>query len=614
MLRILAFFKKLRAKRRKKKKGEEKAPQIPEGNKIAIFGHTNVGKTVFFVMAHEAAREDPDFRLDTKDDQTASELLSNLRLLKGLEVSVSEGARTEKRVERRFPPPTSETKLLNFVAVLNQRKRFDFMSLDYRGEIASIEEQPELKEDLTKFCLESNCVLFFIEPSVIFSDLYRRKQLASFKSLLQLLVDGKRRLPIPVGLVVTKADLFDSFEDDSQAVLVGRSYEYAKSRRYHQFVQRLLDQPHIKRSERWRKDLRKVLGRLEDFFEALSGLSLDFQIFFVSATGSRPPQTSGDKGGTIFIPPRELRPVGVKEPFKWAIRRVLVQNRIGVLRKIAKWVFWLAFIWCLFFSIPNLLNSGFWYPDILKVEEEIVRSGYSHDLSKLSDGELNDFKSRYKKYSNRTFVSGFFGMGGLKDFARRRFRELEARSPRPKPEQPPDSAYLAEKPQYDNVNNRFQTMKSQINSSSSGYRLETAPAELRSFKEEITALEFSSPLIKSGISSIVSKIDRYLQQMECWGGEKTFKISVEGIPQGYGLYVKIGESRYGKMYDSGEWDKPLTWEKWRPVVYSLINEDTGLEAEAKTKNIADSEVEFPEVGARLKVTKKGLDCTVPSLQ
>ena len=613
MLRILAFFKKLRIKRKKKKKGEEKGPQIPEGNRIAIFGHTNVGKTVFFVMAHEAARQDPDFRLDTKDDQTASELLSNLRLLKGLDVSVSEGARTEKPVERRFPPPTSETKLLNFVAVLNQRKRFDFMSLDYRGEIASIEEQPELKEDLTKFCLESNCVLFFIEPSVIFSDLYRRKQLASFKSLLQLLVNGKKRLPIPVGLVVTKADLFDSFEDDSQAVLVGRSYEYAKSKRYRLFVQRLLDQPHIKRSEKWRKDLRKVLERLEDFFEVLSGLSLDFQIFFVSATGSRPPQKSGDKGGTVFVPPRQLKPIGVKEPFKWAVRRVLVRNRIGVLRKITKWVFWLAFIWCLFYSIPNLLNSGFWYPDILKVEQDIRRSGHSHDLSKLSQGELKDFKRRYRKYSNRTFVSAFFGMGGLKDFARRRSLEIDGQLPTPKREEPPDSAYIAEKPQYDKIDNRFQRTKQQINGSSAAYRLETAPGELRSFKEEIEALEFSSSSIRASIRSIISKIDKYLQKVECWGGEKTFYISVEGIPQGYGLYVKIGDSRYGKMYDSGEWPKPLTWERWRPVVYSLINEDTGAEAEAKTKNIADSEVEFPEVGAKLKIAKRGLDCTVPSL-
>jgi hypothetical protein len=613
MLRILAFFKKLKAKRKKKKKGEEKAPQLPEGNKIAIFGHTNVGKTVFFVMAHEAAREDPEFRLDTKDDQTASELLSNLRLLKGLEVSVSDGARTERRVDRRFPPPTSETKLLNFVAVLNQRKRFDFMSLDYRGEIASIEEQPELKEDLTRFCLESNCVLFFIEPSVIFSDLYRRKQLASFKSLMQLLVDGKRRLPVPVGLVVTKADLFDSFEDDSQAVLVGRSYEYAKSKRYPQFVQRLLDQPHIRRSGRWSKDLRKVLDRLEDFFETLSGLSLDFQVFFVSATGSRPPQKSDDKGTTVFIPPRQLEPIGVREPFKWAVRRVLLRNRIGVLRRITKWVFWLAFIWCLLFSIPNLLNCGFWYPDILKVEQDIRRSGYSHDLSKLSQGELKDFKRRYRKYSNRTFVSAFFGMGDLKRFAQRRFNELEARSPTPKPQEPPDSAYLAEKPQYDKIDKRFQQIRQQINGSSAAYRLETAPGELRAFKEEIEALEFSSSRIRSAIQSIMSKIDKYLQAIECWGGEKTFYISVEGIPRGYGLYVKIGDSRYGKMYDSGEWPKPLTWERWKPVVYSLINEDTGAEAEAKTKSIADWEIEFPEVGATLKIAKRGLDCTVPSL-
>ncbi|MFQ6003237.1 MAG: hypothetical protein ACE5KJ_05765, partial [Candidatus Zixiibacteriota bacterium] len=235
------------------------------------------------------------------------------------------------------------------------------------------------------------------------------------------------------------------------------------------------------------------------------------------------------------------------------------------------------------------------------------------DLSKLSDGELTNFKKRYEKYSNRTFVSAFFGMGALKDFARHRFHDLEARAPKKKKPEPVDSVFLAEKPEYDKINSKFQKIKTKINRSSPGYRLEKAPDELRSFKEEIEALEFSSPRIRTSIKGIIRKINQYLSKIECWEGKKTFYISVEGIPKGYALYVVIGESRYGKIYDSNEWPESLSWEKGQSVDFRLINEDTGNPAGEKKKSIADSEVEFPEMEATLKITKRGLNCKVPSL-
>jgi len=617
MLRILALFKKLKAKRKKKKAGEKEAPRAPEVNKIAVFGHTNVGKTVFFVMAHEATRDDLRFRLDTRDDQTASELLSNLKMLRGLEASVVEGARAEKRVERRFPPPTSETKALSFVAVLNQRKRFDFTSLDYRGEIASIDEQPELKEDLINFCVESDCILFFLEPDVIFSELHRMNQLASFKSLLQLVVNGRRSLSVPVGLVVTKADLLEGFEDEPHTVLITRRYEYAKSKRYDEFVERLLDQPHIKGSERWRRDLRRVLEHLQDFFETLSGLSLDYQVFFVSAIGSKPPEKLDEKGASIHVPPRRLKPIGVKEPFKWAVTRAMVQKKIRAWRKVTRWVFWLAFLWCLFFSIPNLLNIGFWYPDIFEVEEEITGSGYRHDLSKLSDQTLPDFKRRYEKYAGKIFVSAFFGMGGLKEFAEHRFDQLDAHSPPPKAKPAPvDSAFAGEKDDYEKLEREFQRLRAKINGGSEIYRLEEAPGELLELKKSLESSTLSSSTAKQGIKSMLGKIDRFFLRLQCWD-EVEFYISVDGIPAGYGLYVVIAGERYGRIYDSREWREPVSWKKGQPVVYRLINETTQREAGKQERpgsyGIAHSEIEFPEVGTVLKISKRGFDCKPPTL-
>jgi len=618
MLRIISLTKRIIHKFKKKKEKPGKGPPVPEGNKIAVFGHTNVGKTVFFVMAHEAGRDDLNFRLDTKDDQTAAELLSNLRLLEGLEATVSDGMRAEKRVERRFPPPTSETKVLNFVAVLNQSKRFDFTSLDYRGEIASIEEQPELKEELIKFCLKSNCILFFIEPQVISSELYCRNQIASFKSLLQLLLDGKSSLPIPVGLVVTKSDLYDDFQDDSQTVLISRPYEFAKTKGYDQFVQQLLDQPHIKRSDRWKKDVRQVLERMEEFFETLTGLSSDYQVFFVSATGSRPPQKQDDRGTTVFCPPRQLKPIGVIEPLKWAVKRILQQKRIKAWKTLTKVVFWLAFIWCLFYSIPNLLNLGFWYPDLLFGEQQLSAKGYKSRtmLNRLSQEDQKPLKKPFEKYSNKFLVGSFFGMDSLEYFARHRFDGVVAAPPEPKkPEPVIDSAYQKEKGACDKLEEEFNKLKSEINKYSENDRLEKAPDKLMAFQATLDANQLSSQTATNKIQSMKRQIDKYLQKMECWDEEKTFYISVDNIPKGYGLYVVIGQKPYGRIYDNTEWREKLIWKKGELVTYKLVNETTGKPTNKNIEGnygIVQTNIEFPEIPTTLVITKKDFNCQVPS--
>jgi hypothetical protein len=616
MLKILALFKKLKAKRKKKKEGEKGAPPTPGVNKIAVFGHTNVGKTVFFVMAHEASRADVRFRLDTRDDLTAAELLSNLKMLRGLEASVVEGARTEKRVERRFPPPTSETKALSFVAVLKQRKRFDFTSLDYRGEIASIDEQPELKEDLINFCVESDCILFFIEPEVIFSELYCKNQLASFQSLLQRVVDGGGSLSMPVGLVVSKADLLEGFEDEGHAVLISRRYEYAKSKRYDQFVERLLDQPHIRMNERWRTDLRRVLEHLEDFFKTLSGMSLDYQVFFVSAIGSKPPQKLDERGAAINVPPRHMKPIGIKEPFKWAVTRALVQRRIRAWRKATRLVFWLAFLWCLLFSIPNLLNIGFWYPDILSVEEEITGSGYRHDLSKLNDGDLRDFEKRYRKYAGKIFVSAFFGMGQLKEFARTRFREIDARIPEKKAPPPPDTLFQKDQETYEGLVNEFAELRGKTRKGDHNFRLGEAPLSLQDLKSRLDPGQFLSNAAKAGAKSMIDQIDKYLDGLECWDQQKTFQVVVAGIPAEYELEVRIADRRYGRFFHDDPGPLEVTWQKGEPVVYILQNRRGGKPLSRSPLGsyaVVDSAIEFSEVPCVLEVSKKGFDCKLPSL-
>jgi hypothetical protein len=622
MLKIINLFKKLfkKAKKGKKPEGKERA-EFPPGTKIGLFGHANVGKTVFFTMLFETTRYDPKFKLDTRDHQTAAELVRNWEDMAGLGITVHEGRRMDKRVTRKFPPPTSETKCLSFVAVLNKKTRLPFISMDYRGEIASIHEQPELKEELFKFLGQSDCLLFFMEPNAIHSEVDCREQIASFNDILQRLSDGDNKgLSLPVGLVITKADRLVDFEDESQTNLIGRTCEYSKAKGFKQFVDQLLEQPQIKRRGRWREEVRTMMNRLRTFFETLSAMNLDFQVFFVSALGNPPLHEVGDKGEVIMAPPRELKPIGIKEPFRWAIRRLLVEKRLATLRKITKWVLALTLIWVLFYSIPNLLNLAFWYPKIDKVEKTIERGGYQNNLAGLEEENLENFRRAYRRYASRRWVNSFFGMGGLKEFANQREIEIALAStsvpgiPEEKPKveklSPADSTAVA------SANERFQNLKELIteNANSPEFLLVTAVDSLKAFLQFIKDVEVESKGAKTIIASIKRRVNRYLKKTKCWDEKHSFDINVRGIPKGYSLWVFSGGKKKGKIFPEAPKFPNIPWTKEHDVIYALENERTFEISESVNLGrfgILKSSVRFPLLNCELTLKIEGFDCKLP---
>lgn len=632
MLRIISLFKKLfsKAKKGKKPEGKEKA-EFPPGTKIGLFGHTNVGKTVFFTMLFEATRYDPKFKLDTRDDQTAAELLRNLRDMMGQDITVHDGRRMDKRVARKFPPPTSETKYLSFVAVLNKRTRLPFTSVDYRGEIASIHEQPELKEELVKFLSQSDCLLFFMEPNAIHSEVDCREQMASFNDILQRLSDGGNKgLNVAVGLVITKADQLVGFEDESQTNLIGRTCEYSKTKGYQKFVDQLLGQSQIKKRGRWREELKTIMNRLRTFFETLSAMNLDFQVFFVSGLGNPPLHEIGDKGEMVMTPPRELKPIGIKEPFRWAIKRILIKKRLNTLRKITKWVLALTLIWALFYSIPNLLNLAFWYPKIGEVEKRIEQGGYQNNLAGLGKENLTNFKKTYRYYARRRWVSSFFGMGGLKDFARQRendFKQALTSVPsiveekiveeKPKVEKlsPEDSAVVAV---VDSVKQRYQDLKDLIMArrESPEFLLVGAVDSLQAFLQSIKGLSKDARL---RLKYIKKKVDRYFNQARCWDDEKEFNLTIEeGIPDRYALLISSGGKKIWRFFSQDHKPRAIPWkrEKDYNVTWILENAKTGDSLDAVNFGsfeilILESPVKFHRAGCELKIKIDGFECELP---
>lgn len=631
MLKIINLLKKLfsKVKTGKKPESKEKA-EFPPGTKIGLFGHANVGKTVFFTVLFETTRYDPEFKLDSRDTKTASELVKNFEDMTGLGLTVRDGRRMDKRVARTFPPPTSETKYLSFVAVLNKRTRMPFTSVDYRGEIASIHEQPELKEELFKFISRSDCLLFFMEPNAIHSEVDCREQITSFNDILQRLSDGGNKgLSLPVGLVITKADQLVGFEDESQATLIGRTCEYSKAKGYRQFVDQLLEQPQVKKRGRWREELKTIMNRLRTFFETLSVMNLDFQVFFISALGSPPLHEVGDKGAVVITPPRELKPIGIKEPFRWASQRILLKKRLNVLSRITKWVLGLTLIWILFYSIPNIMNLVFWYPKIDAVETAIEsRKGA---LAEIEDRQLEGFAKDYRDYTRRRWVHSFFGMGELKSFAQQ--REIDLKNV-PKPVQSTTKGTSEELAERDQIttddavalalpNKKLEEIKKMIADSASSpeFLVVTAADSLRLFLQSLNSVNVTSKGGKDKLESMKSRVNRYLEKTECFSKRTSFDITdVRVIPNGYILYVRSGGGRWGGIFPDEPEFRKIPWTKDDPVSYILVNEETYDTSDSVylgsfgiLKNSVDT-VQFPRVGRRLIITKEGFNCKLPTAQ
>jgi hypothetical protein len=327
---ILKFFKKGSKLRKKGKQKEqtmdEARVKIPGLLQVGVCGHASSGKSVYFTMIYEQGKNDPSFRLSTLDDETARELHEKIRLMKGLRRTQVEGGLRDVQGERNFPQPTVGENHYNFEATLNHSTRFRFTSLDYKGESIALEENVDSKKNILDYFTGCDCILFFIEPSVIRSELLRQEQLATFVNLMERLSNGGFTINIPIGIVITKSDLIDGFERNNQTVVIQPSYEYLKTKDFESLLKGILNQTDIKNKSSWQLQMRDFMQKLKPFIEPLMEKTLDFQIFFISSTGLQlDEEKSGEK---THIPPKVMKPLGIKAPLSWAATRLLLKRKI----------------------------------------------------------------------------------------------------------------------------------------------------------------------------------------------------------------------------------------------------------------------------------------------
>ncbi|HDL04701.1 MAG TPA: hypothetical protein ENH25_11285, partial [candidate division Zixibacteria bacterium] len=395
------------ASKQKGKKGEAGGGVTwPGGTRIGIFGHDNSGKTVYYTVLNEECKISKNLQISVTDNATAGEFLSNYRAIWGLGTTGEAGTVVDFKGEQQFPDATKSDKVLQFTAVLNRRKKIPVVAYDYNGKAVSITEHNEMSDKIFDFMAGSDGLLFFFDPKVMGAELQTQAHVASFVNMLERLAPLNRRLPIPIALVITKADILPGFSEN-QTVLVSGEDEHFIAEEFELFVEKVLGSNRIASNSEWAGSVRNVLVKLREFLRIVIGRTLDFQIFFVSNTGSPPEKIGTDVGHSIYAPPSKIRPIGVREPFYWLLSSIVRSKRIALFRKAAKFVVMASIIWMIFYSLPFLYHFKYLLPKPVNVEQKILKV-YDGNYFSTTESERQSIIREYRKYENRWIVKQIY--------------------------------------------------------------------------------------------------------------------------------------------------------------------------------------------------------------
>ncbi len=395
------------AAKRKGKKGAEPV-RWPSGTRIGIFGHTNSGKTVYFTVLNEDCKISKRLQISVTDTATAGEFLSNYRNIWGLGTASDAGTVVDFKGERKFPEPTGKDKILKFNAIVDKKKKLSVVAYDYPGDAVSISSSGDLNDTVIDFMAGCDGILFFYDPKILGAELESQARVASFVNLLEILAPIQTRLPIPMAVVITKADILPGYGGDEHARLIGPEDEYLTSEDFDVFLERVLSKPSIANNANWAGSVRNILVKLKDFLQVVLRRTLDFQIFFVSCTGTEPEKIGTEVGRSLYTPPPKMQPVGVKEPFHWVLNSIVRNKRLSRLRKLSKYAAVLSLIWVILFSIPYLYHFKILFPKPAGVEQHVAEA-HNGRVENATKDEKNDLIKAYNRYANSSMVKMFFG-------------------------------------------------------------------------------------------------------------------------------------------------------------------------------------------------------------
>ncbi len=381
----------------------------PAGLRIGIYGHANSGKTVYFTVLNEECKIAKDLQISVIDNATAGEFLSNYRMIWGLASGATGGGTVvDMRGDKKFPEPTISDKILKFNAILDHKKRVSVVTYDYSGRSVSIRERTEQTDKVIDFMSGCHGLLFFYDPKTLAAEMQSQEHVASFVSMLERLMPlNKRRLPIPIALVVTKADILPGFKGEEQIVLIRAEDESFVSEDFELFLDKVLTSNNIAANTVWAGTVREILIRLKDFLKVVTGRTLDFQIFFTSNTGEAPEKIGTDVGRSLYAPPAKIRPIGIREPFYWILKSIMRSRKISRMRAVARFITFVSIVWIILYSLPNLYHFKFLLSGAYKTESSILQA-YKGNIYNTSVEERRKIVRAYDDYSRSWTVKWLY--------------------------------------------------------------------------------------------------------------------------------------------------------------------------------------------------------------
>jgi len=408
--KILGIFKK-GAKAAAKSKGKKGAAPSswPSGIRIGVFGHANSGKTVYFTVLNEESKVSKDLQLSITDTATASDILSHYRAIWGVGTESGTGTVVDLRGEKTFPDPTVDGQVFQFNAILDRKKKFSVVTYDYDGKAVSLNSTGELKNKVTDFMLGCDGILFFFDPKILSAEMQTHSHVASFVSLLEQLAPLSKKLPIPMALVITKSDILPGFTGEERTVLIGPEDEHLLSEDFELFLEKILAGNKIASDSSWAGTVRNLLVKTREFLKVVIGRTLNFQIFFVSATGQEPEKIGSDVGRSLYAPPPKIKPIGIREPFYWLLHSIAGNKRISKLRSVAKYVAVLSIVWMILYSLPFLYHHNFLLNRAMNLEDNILKD-YSGNIYNTTQKERRDIINTYRNYENAWVTRNLFPM------------------------------------------------------------------------------------------------------------------------------------------------------------------------------------------------------------
>ncbi len=397
------------AKKVKRSKGAAApAAAWPEGTRVGVFGHENSGKTVYFTALYTQSKTTKNFHISVRDNATANEFFRNDMAIKGVDVdSGGTGTIAAKSVPKRFPDHTVKDVLLQFTAILDGGAKIPVVTYDYNGKNASISERSDEAENIRSFMADADGLLFFFDPKILGADPEVQARVSSFVNVLELVASIKSRLPIPVGLVITKADTLPGYSGEDTTILIRPEDEQVIAEDYEKFLERVLGFESLSSDREWASSVRNILVKLREFIRVVVGRTLDFQIFFVSGTGNKPEKIGAEVGRSIYAPPDKVNPCGVTVPFHWMLASIVRSRRLNILRRIAGFVVAISVAWIVLYSLPFMIHFGGLLRSPIGIEKKALKEAGGSRLL-MTPTQNADVSNAYDRYGRRWLVKRMF--------------------------------------------------------------------------------------------------------------------------------------------------------------------------------------------------------------